>query len=242
MEKSSTPPGFALRFILDSPRSWCIIYTKEMEAGGVLKLEEFLYLALTYLVGSILSAYLLAKARGIDITAEGSGNPGARNTLKVMGRGSFIFVSLFDGGKGVFAVLLGRALGFSETIVAAGMLLAILGHIFPFWKRFKGGKGIATFLGGTFFLQPMAFLSFAVATLVFVPIMKSATLGMVFGYTAFVGYLLYEEVYMTYFPAVIAIAFILYRHRFDLQESYDRVFRGITPDISKDGAKGKKKP
>ena len=194
-----------------------------------MKQAELLYLAFSYLVGTILSAYLLARFRGIDITREGSGNPGARNTLKVMGKGAFIFVSLFDGGKGILAVLLGRALGFSETIVAAGLLLAILGHMFPFWKRFRGGKGIATFFGGAFFLQPLAFLSFAVATLIFVPIMKSATLGMVFGYGAFVGYLLYVDGYMTYFPVVIAIAVILYRHRFDLKESYDRVFRGVVP-------------
>ncbi|HSP47764.1 MAG TPA: glycerol-3-phosphate acyltransferase [Clostridiaceae bacterium] len=194
-----------------------------------MKQAELLYLAFSYLVGTILSAYLLARFRGIDITREGSGNPGARNTLKVMGKGAFIFVSLFDGGKGILAVQLGRALGFSETIVAAGLLLAILGHMFPFWKRFRGGKGIATFFGGAFFLQPLAFLSFAVATLIFVPIMKSATLGMVFGYGAFVGYLLYADGYMTYFPVVIAIAVILYRHRFDLKESYDRVFRGVVP-------------
>lgn len=199
-----------------------------------MKQAELLYLVFSYLVGTILSAYLLARFRGIDITREGSGNPGARNTLKVMGKGAFLFVSLFDGGKGILAVLLGRALGFSETVVAAGLLLAILGHMFPFWKRFKGGKGIATFFGGAFFLQPLAFLSFSVATLIFVPILKSATLGMVFGYVAFVGYLLYADGYMTYFPVVLAIAIILYRHRFDLKESYDRVFRGITPEDRED--------
>jgi glycerol-3-phosphate acyltransferase PlsY len=205
-----------------------------MEAGDHVKQAEILYLAFSYLVGTILSAYLLARFRGIDITREGSGNPGARNTLKVMGRGAFIFVSLFDGGKGILAVVLGRALGFSETMVAAGLLLAILGHMFPFWKGFRGGKGIATFFGGAFFLQPLAFLCFMVATLIFVPVMKSATLGMVFGYGAFVGYLLYADDYMTYFPVVIAIAIILYRHRFDLQESYDRVFRGVVPEDRKD--------
>jgi predicted aspartyl protease len=57
---------------------------------------------------------------------------------------------------------------------------------------------------------------------------------MVFGYGAFVGYLLYADDCMTYFPVVIAIAIILYRHRFDLQESYDRVFRGVVPEDRKD--------
>ncbi len=124
-------------------------------------LHHFLVALGAYLLGSIPTGYLVGRAKGIDIRKVGSGNIGATNAFRILGRGPGTFVLLADAAKGAIAVLFlpGLLAGSSDIpfqIVAA--LGAVLGHNFTCWLRFKGGKGIATSAGVLAALVPWAFL------------------------------------------------------------------------------------
>jgi glycerol-3-phosphate acyltransferase PlsY len=118
-----------------------------------------------YLLGSLPTGYLVGRARGVDIRREGSGNIGATNALRVLGKAAGLFVLTVDALKGLLAVLaLGRWLprtvgvapgGTDLTAVVAGVA-AILGHNYTCWLGFKGGKGIATSAGVLLALMPAA--------------------------------------------------------------------------------------
>jgi acyl phosphate:glycerol-3-phosphate acyltransferase len=102
---------------------------------------------LGYVLGSIPFGLLLTHAAGLgDIRAIGSGNIGATNVLRTGNKGLAAATLLLDGGKGAAAVLLARALAGHDAALWAG-LGAVLGHLFPVWLRFKGGKGVATGYG-----------------------------------------------------------------------------------------------
>jgi glycerol-3-phosphate acyltransferase PlsY len=103
---------------------------------------------LGYLLGSIPFGLLLTKIAGLgDIRAIGSGNIGATNVLRTGNKGIAAATLLLDGLKGVAAVLLARGLVYDQDIVLFAGLAAVLGHLFPVWLGFKGGKGVATGLG-----------------------------------------------------------------------------------------------
>jgi glycerol-3-phosphate acyltransferase PlsY len=118
---------------------------------------------MAYLLGSIPTGFLVAKARGVDIRTVGSGNIGATNAFRVLGKGFGIFVLLMDALKGWVAVIIGAyavaqllpgpPLGYLR--ITAGVA-AILGHNFTCWLNFKGGKGIATSAGVLIALVPFA--------------------------------------------------------------------------------------
>src|SRR5271166_4783430 len=102
---------------------------------------------LGYLLGAIPFGLLLTKAAGLgDIRGIGSGNIGATNVLRTGRKGLAAATLLLDGLKGAAAVLIVRALAGQEIALYAG-LAAVLGHLFPIWLKFKGGKGVATGLG-----------------------------------------------------------------------------------------------
>jgi glycerol-3-phosphate acyltransferase PlsY len=127
-----------------------------------------------YLLGSIPFGYLMAKAKGIDIRSVGSGNIGATNAMRVLGKPAGIFVLLMDAAKGFAAVAL-LADGLPQLLhltipdIAANHILAgicaVLGHNYTCWLKFKGGKGIATTAGVYLALAPWALL---VALVVFI--------------------------------------------------------------------------
>jgi glycerol-3-phosphate acyltransferase PlsY len=101
-----------------------------------------------YLLGSISFSYLFGKwLKGIDIREHGSGNAGATNTLRVLGKGPAILVFILDALKGVLAVYLAKWLGGEEWVIVVSGLAAIIGHNWPLFFGFRGGKGIATTVG-----------------------------------------------------------------------------------------------
>jgi acyl phosphate:glycerol-3-phosphate acyltransferase len=104
---------------------------------------------LGYLLGSIPFGLLITRALHLgDLRTIGSGNIGATNVLRTGNRGAAAATLLLDAGKGAVAVLIARALA-GETAAALAGFAAFLGHIFPVWLGFRGGKGVATFLGVT---------------------------------------------------------------------------------------------
>ncbi|MDO5658925.1 MAG: glycerol-3-phosphate 1-O-acyltransferase PlsY [Paracoccus sp. (in: a-proteobacteria)] len=100
-----------------------------------------------YLLGSVPFGLVIARALGLgDLRKIGSGNIGATNVLRTGNKGAALATLLLDSGKGAIAVLLARHFGGETAAVLAGGA-AFLGHCFPIWLRFQGGKGVATFLG-----------------------------------------------------------------------------------------------
>lgn len=107
----------------------------------------YVWLALGALAGSTPFGVLIARLRGVDIQQRGSGNIGATNVARVMGKGAGVIVLLLDAGKGAGPVLAAGHQGGSPTVLAATGVAAVLGHCFSPWLRFHGGKGVATALG-----------------------------------------------------------------------------------------------
>jgi len=119
--------------------------------------RALLTVAAGYLLGSISFAVLLVRLRtGRDIRQEGSGNPGATNVLRSHGKALALVVALLDVAKGAAAVLLVRMVTADPRYAAAGGLAAILGHMFPLYYGFRGGKGVATTVGAFLALAPAA--------------------------------------------------------------------------------------
>lgn len=125
-----------------------------------------------YLLGSIPTGFLVARARGVDIRSVGSGNMGATNVFRVLGKGAGIFVLLVDALKGVAGCRLAPWVASwipdgagsisperAELFLICGGVAAILGHNYTCWLGFKGGKGVATTAGVLAALLPMVFLA-----------------------------------------------------------------------------------
>lgn len=122
-------------------------------------------LVIGYLLGSISFAVLIARSGGVDIFKVGSGNPGATNVLRTLGKPRGYACFLLDALKGGAAVLAGMVLGQAggsaagvETLGVVALLGAILGHSFSIFLRFRGGKGVATTVGGLLVLVPWVLL------------------------------------------------------------------------------------
>lgn len=112
-----------------------------------------------YLLGSVpFSLWVARWSRGVDLRQHGSRNPGATNVLRVVGAGPAVLALALDLGKGVLPVSIGVALGVSRGWLAAIALTAVVGHVFPVFLRFHGGKGVATAAGALAALSPVAFL------------------------------------------------------------------------------------
>jgi len=127
-------------------------------------LRFLLILAIAYLIGSIPSGYLIVRAKeGGDVRETGSGGTGATNVSRRAGKGAGIFTLIMDVIKGVLAVFLARFLSdglfpSADWTIAVAGVVAVLGHIFPVWLRFRGGKGVATALGVFLVLSPAVVL------------------------------------------------------------------------------------
>lgn len=115
-----------------------------------------------YLIGSVSFAVLIAKSRGVDIFKVGSGNPGATNVLRVLGKPAGYTCFLLDAFKGAAAVLIGFGLGRGgsqdQLLAILALAAAILGHSYSLFLGFRGGKGVATTVGGLICLVPWVML------------------------------------------------------------------------------------
>jgi glycerol-3-phosphate acyltransferase PlsY len=111
-------------------------------------MRDVLLLVVAYLLGSVPFGVLIARARGgVDLRRVGSGNIGATNVLRAVGKGAAALTLLGDIGKGAAAVGLGRWFSVSPTVLAMIALAAVIGHLLPVFAGFRGGKGVATTLG-----------------------------------------------------------------------------------------------
>lgn len=107
-----------------------------------------IYIALGYMIGSLPFAVIVSKAFGLaDPRSFGSGNPGATNVLRTGNKAAAALTLFGDAAKGWLAMFMAAKVGAGETAVACAGLAAFLGHLFPLFLRFKGGKGVATAIG-----------------------------------------------------------------------------------------------
>jgi len=159
-------------------------------------LDYIIILVAAYLLGSIPTGFLVAKAKGVDIRTVGSGNIGAMNAFRVLGKPAGIFVLLADCAKGYVACV-GLAAVFVPTVYGApGRILnadqlehtrilagifAVLGHNFTCWLKFKGGKGIATTAGVYLALAPLAFAIAFAAFVLAVLVTRYVSVGSIAG-------------------------------------------------------------
>lgn len=117
-----------------------------------------------YLLGSVSFAHLFAVSKGLDLRAIGSGNLGATNAARCLGSGYGLAVYCLDAAKGAIPVLcasLWMQAAANSWLPALCGFAAVVGHVWPIWHRFRGGKGVATLTGAMFVLQPVAALSAA---------------------------------------------------------------------------------
>lgn len=177
-----------------------------------------------YLLGSSNLAYFLSKLRKTDLTAGGSGNLGASNTVLLMGWKAGAAVAVHDAGKALLAVLLARRL-FPELphVGAVAGVAGVLGHIFPFYLKFRGGKGFASYIGMTIALHwKLALIILAVVILVTIltDYIVVGTTTTIIAVPVSLG-ILNRSVALPLI-LLIATAVIIYKHR----ENYPRIWKG----------------
>ncbi len=186
-----------------------------------------------YLLGSIPFGLLLGKlARGRDVRQAGSGNIGAANVARVVGASAGLATLLLDAGKGAAAVWLAGIATRAQIDweVAAG-IAAILGHLFPVWLKFRGGRGVATAAGVFLLIGPLAVAGAAAVWLIAMLVWRYASLSSIFAATALpvLMYWLYAPGYhppqTVSFGAILAALLVIWRHRPNLE----RLVAGTEP-------------
>ena len=115
-----------------------------------------LVLAASYLLGSIPFSYLVARQRGIDVRSVGSGNVGATNVMRSVGKGAGLLAFVLDAAKGSLAAVIALRPASAPRWRPLAAVAAIVGHMYPVWLRFRGGKGVATGAGAFLPLAPVA--------------------------------------------------------------------------------------
>ena len=193
-------------------------------------LRGTLLAAVAYLVGSIPFGLVVARAfdRKIDLRKVGSGNIGATNVARTLGKGAGALTLLLDAGKAVFVLALTRlAMGpTAHTWLAVAGGAVFLGHVFPVWLRFKGGKGVATALGVVAFLSPpsvFVLLALFAAVVYFTRFVSLGSLCAAVGLPIMMALL---ESPRSYLNLALLIAFVVfYTHR----ENIHRLLSGQEP-------------
>lgn len=171
-----------------------------------------------YFIGSIPFGLLVSKIRGIDPRRGGSGNIGATNVLRVVGKKEAVLTLIFDALKGFVPIFSAGLLELQEQAVLAAALAVILGHIFPVFLRFKGGKGVATSFGVFLALAPKIALLALVLWIGGVYLGKYSSIGALtaFGALPFLALILNREVGFVLFASIVSIL-VYIRHWENIQ-------------------------
>ncbi len=201
------------------------------------QLSDPILIGLSYLIGSIPFAVVVSLLFGLqDPRSYGSGNPGATNVLRSGNKSAAALTLIGDAAKGWFAVWAGIKLGASGYALAAISLAVFIGHLYPVFLKFKGGKGVATALGVMIAIEPMLALASAATWVIIVVCFKYSSLGAivcaVFAPVFYVfGGMLHVWPAQMPLAAVLSIigVLLLYRHRANIS----RLISGTEPRIGK---------
>lgn len=179
-----------------------------------------LAVVIAYFLGSIPFGYLIVRATtGSDIRQSGSGNIGATNVLRTTGRAAGILTLLFDVMKGYAAVwIASRVTGGDSLWTSLAAIAVILGHAYPVFLKFKGGKAVASTLGAFLLIAPSAIAAVTLVFVVAVALTRYISLGSVLaaGLFPLAVYLIAHPPFPVIFASLFAGAFIVYRHRDNL--------------------------
>lgn len=188
-----------------------------------------LVFAAAYLLGAVPFGLVITRALGLgDLRKIGSGNIGATNVLRTGHKGAALATLLLDSGKGAIAVLVARAM-FGDAAAQVAALGAFIGHLYPVYLRFKGGKGVATFLGTLLALNPLAGLATCATWLVAALIFRISSLAaLISAASAALWLSLLGQPHMTALALALA-ALIIWRHRANIA----RLIAGTEPKITR---------
>jgi len=176
-------------------------------------MNMIIFSIIAYLIGSIGTAVLVCKFLGLpDPRTEGSKNPGATNVMRVGGKNAALIVLAADGLKGFFPVLLAKIFGVGGFGLGIVALAATLGHIFPLYYGFKGGKGVATAIGGILGLSFIVGIVCAVAWFVTAIITKYASLSSLISVGIAPILLLFLSNSAYFIPTLFIVGVVVWRH------------------------------
>lgn len=176
-----------------------------------------------YLLGSVSAAILVCRAIGApDPRTVGSGNPGATNVLRVAGKKAAAATLLGDALKGLVPVLLGRAVGLDVDALGAIGLAAFLGHLYPVFFEFQGGKGVATFIGAMLGIAPLIGLFFVGIWLLVAKVGKLSSLAALAA-AALTPIFAWLQGYSTLLVLMIVamVVMLFWRHRSNIRKLLD---------------------
>ena len=184
-----------------------------------MNVEDVAAVAWGYLVGSLPVSYLLARRRGIDLRVSGSGNVGAANVLRTTGVANAMAAMVLDGAKGAIAAFVAMRLANSPATPVAAGLAAVIGHSYPVWLRFHGGKGVATSAGVFLVLEPLALAVASGAFVLGVLVTRYISVGSLMGaITLAVAVVLHGASAEVTGGAMATALIVLYRHRENLSQ------------------------
>lgn len=203
-------------------------------------MKELLLIVFAYLIGSIpTSVWVSRRFFGIDIREYGSGNAGATNTYRVLGSKWGTFVMIVDMLKGVAAtslyILLPKYAGIDHELARTNFMLglglgSVLGHIFPIWANFKGGKGVATLFGMAIAMQPLVALCCTGVFLLVLFLTRFVSLSSILASVSFAVFILFifneKEPLYRVFAVAVALMVILTH-----QKNINRLIKGTESKI-----------
>jgi glycerol-3-phosphate acyltransferase PlsY len=186
---------------------------------------------IAYLVGSVNFGLILGYIQGLDLRSRGSGNAGATNALRILGAKSGLFVFLGDTFKGYFALYLCDIIVAQTEILLftpsdylfLALIFSLIGHCYPVWFNFGGGKGAATALGALIFIDPyfilFPLLGFIFVFLIsrFVGLATISAFSILFAQTFFIDHGIHHNLHAF---SLIIFLFILYTHRSNIQSMF----------------------
>jgi len=172
---------------------------------------------LGYFVGSIPFAYLLSRQQGVDLRRAGSGNIGASNVLRTTGVRAAMLAMALDGVKGTIAVLIAQLLAAGPITAVAAACASVVGHVYPIWLRFRGGKGVATAAGAFAVLAPEAMGIASCVFLLAVIVTRFISVGSIAGaLTLVIVAAISDAPGAVAIGAIVSTLIIIYRHRENL--------------------------
>ena len=181
-----------------------------------------LFTIIGYLLGAISFAVIIARSQGVDIFKEGSGNPGATNVKRILGKKWGHAVFALDALKGFTATVLPLMVYSDDRLAIIGLIAAILGHSFSVFLKFRGGKGVATTIGGLLVLMcPVLLLGLVVWLIIFYT-KKVVALASIFfaGSLPISAYFIYGTEDPRFYLGLVLALLIVVRHRSNITRMF----------------------
>ena len=187
-------------------------------------MTRIIVVVIAYLLGSIPFGYLIVRRKiGADIRQTGSGGTGATNVSRRAGKTAGILTLLLDAAKGCVAVVIAQVVSGDDWMVAAAAIAALVGHIFPVWLGFRGGKGVATAVGIFAVLAPIALLCAGVIFLAIVVTTRYVSLGSIIASVLVPVFVWFQSgLQPVLTAAIVAAALIVFAHRGNIKRLASR--------------------